>query len=354
MYKEIDYKLSQEDSFAIKGIAICMMLIHHLFLEHREYGIIPFKLALICKVCVAIFVFLSGYGLTIQFSKFNATNFKEKIKTSIRFLFRRYKKFYLNYWPIFLITVSLGYFFFGRSLQDAYGSDTNILKSLVMDFFGLMQMQSYNVTWWFNRLILTLYLLFPILFFGMKNKIIGFSLLALFFYWPPHINIPFLEFQGTIATYLKIFCLGIFIAHNTESINNILGRTKPQILFIISFAVCIFLCYIRNNVITPLFFGKRVDPFIVVFVYLTFTSLRQFYNKEIRPLVFLGKHSMNIYMTHTFFSVYFFSSFIYWFKNPILIFTILLAISLALSIAIEFCKAKTHYNQLLRFPPISP
>lgn len=348
MYKKLDYKLALSDSMSIKGIAICMMLVHHLFLEHREYGIFPFKLALICKACVAIFVFLSGYGLTIKFSKINTTSFKEKLKESIKFLFGRYKKIYLNYWPIFIATIFLGSFYFGRTLTDAYGADANIIQSLIMDFFGLMQMQSYNATWWFIRLILTFYLVFPILFYGMKNKVMGICLLVFLFWWPTHLQIPFVDFDGTIVTYLKSFGLGIFLAHNVDIINKILKEIKPQVLFAISLTACIFLCCIRNIVITPSFFGQKIDPFLVLFIYLTFTSLRQFYSKEIKPLVFLGKHSMNIFLTHTLFSTYFFSNFIYGFGNPILIFIVLLAISLVLSIAIEFCKEKTRYNKLLQ------
>lgn len=64
---KIDYRITLNETNIIKGIAICAMLWHHLFLEHKEYGEFVFKQALTGKVCVALFVFLSGYGMAIQF-----------------------------------------------------------------------------------------------------------------------------------------------------------------------------------------------------------------------------------------------------------------------------------------------
>jgi len=65
----IDYSISLNETNAVKGIAIIAMLLHHLFYTHPEFGFVVHQIGLIGKVCVAMFLFLSGYGLTIQFSK---------------------------------------------------------------------------------------------------------------------------------------------------------------------------------------------------------------------------------------------------------------------------------------------
>lgn len=63
-------KLTVQDSNVLKGIVILIMLWHHLFLrpEYNDIVIhghsIAQEIAIMCKVCVAIFVFVSGYGLT--------------------------------------------------------------------------------------------------------------------------------------------------------------------------------------------------------------------------------------------------------------------------------------------------
>lgn len=63
------FSLSLHDTSILKGIAICAMLWHHLFYENPEYGLFVWHLALLGKVCVAIFLLLSGYGLTIQMNR---------------------------------------------------------------------------------------------------------------------------------------------------------------------------------------------------------------------------------------------------------------------------------------------
>lgn len=54
----------------MKAIAFLMMLAHHLWREPEfgmfepiAYGNILISIGLMCKICVGIFMFLSGYGL---------------------------------------------------------------------------------------------------------------------------------------------------------------------------------------------------------------------------------------------------------------------------------------------------
>ena len=63
-------------------------------------------------------------------------------------------------------------------------------------------------------------------------------------------------------------------------------------------------------------------------------------------LVYFGKHSINIFLTHTFIRSIYFEEFTYSFKHFILICAILLAISLVISIVIDFLKKIIFYNKL--------
>jgi len=65
----VNFHISLNDTSAVKGLAIIAMLLHHLFYTHSEYGEAVQQIGLVGKVCVAMFLFLSGYGLTVQFSK---------------------------------------------------------------------------------------------------------------------------------------------------------------------------------------------------------------------------------------------------------------------------------------------
>ena len=63
-----------------------------------------------------------------------------------------------------------------------------------------------------------------------------------------------------------------------------------------------------------------------------------------KALSFIGKHSMNIFLFHTFIFYFWFQQFIYASRNPIIIFLTLLAICLPISIALEWIKKYTIYK----------
>lgn len=62
--------------------------------------------------------------------------------------------------------------------------------------------------------------------------------------------------------------------------------------------------------------------------------------------IFLGKHSMNIWMTHTYFCYYIFKEEIYSLKYPIIILISVLALSLGISYVINFIKSKSNLDLL--------
>ena len=76
-------ELSKEDTASVKGIAILFMLWHHLFLNVPDYGTLTHSMAIVAKVCVALFLFVSGYGLTKQYVGLE----KRNVQTTIRFLY---------------------------------------------------------------------------------------------------------------------------------------------------------------------------------------------------------------------------------------------------------------------------
>ena len=110
----------------MKGIAILAMLFHHMYgappPEVEPYTGVLAWIGVLGKVCVAMFLFCSGYGLAAQYKPIS-------IKDDIKFILRRLTKFYLNYWVIFIIFVPITYFVFGRTLTDAYGEHVNITTS---------------------------------------------------------------------------------------------------------------------------------------------------------------------------------------------------------------------------------
>lgn len=328
---KIDYSLSLQDTILIKGVAICFMLWHHLFSEHPEYGQIVQSFALFGKVCVAMFLFVSAYGLTIQFSKITVFRLETfQGKEIFRFIAKRLLKLYINYWVVFLIFVPLGIFFFNKSLQISYGEQVNQVNHLILDFFGMQGSESYNSSWWFYQLIIMLYILFPLLYIAVKKWNIAILILFFVILGSHYYKIPI------IHDWLFPFALGISCALNKESITSFINNINKIVLIGCILILVFFIIYIRlNNWRTG---GSGVDGFLTLaLILILILTMRNI--KIITPVLrYFGKHSMNIFMVHAFIFYYFYPDFIYSFRYPVLIFIVLISCSLCVSILIEYCK----------------
>jgi uncharacterized membrane protein len=175
------FNISLSDTAAMKGIAIIAMLCHHTFTCRPEfeasYPEFLTALGILGKVCVSMFLFCSGYGLTVQYERGvdKIATIYQKLVYSAKFIVKRLLKFYTSYWFIFILFVPLCIVVFDRSLADAYGENVNLIKRISYDLLGIQGFQSYNITWWFNKLIIVFYLLFPCIYIiSKKLKIIGF------------------------------------------------------------------------------------------------------------------------------------------------------------------------------------
>ena len=151
-----DTLITKEKSLYVKSFAILLMLVHHLFtfpdrLPKTGY-ISLFSLSGLTieqfiggfgKVCVCLFLFLSGYGLYISYY--------EK-KVTIKSILQRILKFYIQFWKICLLFIPLGL---------VLGKITFNLKEIFLNVIGVSS--TINGEWWFIYLYVLLVLLFPIL-----------------------------------------------------------------------------------------------------------------------------------------------------------------------------------------------
>lgn len=340
-----DYRISPAETQIIKAFAIAAMLVHHLFLENPEYGLGVYSLAIAGKVCVALFVYLSGYGMAATIPlKINGR--LNTAKTFFFFLGKRYAKFFLNYWVVFAISVPIGIFCFGRTFEIAYGTSDGLLTKLISDIFGLRGFDSYNITWWFNELILVLWLLFPLLYVAMRNMFVSLCVIVFLFINPGDILYICEIFANCLSIYILPFSMGVCMALHAERINNVLNAIPQKILLgVLAVATTIFL-FLRGVALFPEFSYFRVDPFATVALTLFVVCLCRSTKLQFAPLQFIGKHSMNMYLTHTFIFGYFFHDFIYGLGYPILMFLALFGISLLISVVIEFAKNKLGFYRL--------
>lgn len=355
-----NWSLSNQDTSVLKGIAIVAMLFHHLYCSIPDWiepydGVLAW-LGSLGKVCVAIFLFCSGYGLSAQFAKVQG------IKNSCKYMVKRFVSFYFNYWAVFLVFVPITVFCFGRPLSVPYGEHVNLVKRLGLDLLGLQGGQSYNITWWFNKLLIILYLLFPLIDFvaqkngivtlivsllicGLWNAIVGYD-----FYGGLYVNqLPFVcgilwNKWGNMDMLRRLKC-------HIQSGNSCLSLLGIRSSCVKLFSVLVFLLVLvlfRMYPIIPLWTSVRMDAFVTVGVAVLVVSLRRM-GASLRLLAFLGKHSANIYLIHTFYNAYWHFT---WLHDGAIMrsglnFIVLLSMCLLTSIVLEWVKERLGVYSLL-------
>jgi peptidoglycan/LPS O-acetylase OafA/YrhL len=127
----------------------------------------------------------------------------------------------------------------------------------------------------------------------------------------------------------------------------VLAKRKKYFLVLpITIVLCCLLVFVRMNKIIPYFTGISVDGILAVAISVLIILLLRNVPILSASLSFLGKHSANIYMVHTFLFSYWLSEFIYAPKYAVLIFLLLLVCSLLISIVLEFIKSKFGFYKI--------
>ena len=353
------FALTKNDTSVLKGIAIIAMLCHHLFTCHpawvESYPTPLIIIGTLGKICVAMFLFCSGYGLSIQYDKTISTSsgMFYTIRSTIAFILKRLIKFYTAYWFVFLVFVPITILFFNRSLADAYGENVSITKCLLYDILGLQGFQSYNITWWFNKLIILLYFLFPILFVFVK-KTKWFGLLLCFIIMRFAKKLEILDYYDLLFWQFP-FVLGIGwtiyqdkIAQYSKWMEKYVGVFGVGLIILMSFCI---LQRLYNIVPFGQINGARMDGFLSVLLALFVIIFLRKWKCCYTALAFLGKHSINIYLVHTFLIQYWYDVSKFLHANKIcrmggVNFWILLLSCLLISILLEYIKDKLYWNKL--------
>ncbi|WP_312887253.1 acyltransferase family protein [Clostridium lacusfryxellense] len=351
-----------------KGVAIVLMMIRHLFafperiqnvsyismISFGNFGLyqnwsLEFFLGDFGNICVAMYLFLSGYGLCISSLRKDKFTIKDSIKKMMKFL--------INYWVVFIIFVPIGLIWF----RGNTGYHLSIVEFMA-NFFTLSS--SYNMEWWFVRLYIELLLLFPFIKSILKGSVISSVATSLGVYFLSIvvevivIKTPQMSFLKTNFFYKDVmeilfwqmtFCTGFIIAKfnlfnyiNEKLTSKRLDKNSIYALTIIA----IIVVRIEFSSICKII-GKGnatyIDFILVPTFILVCTNLIQRFKSKNVFLV-LGKHSTNIWLTHTFFCFYYFQRVIFLPKLSILILVWLSALSLGASTLINFILKKLQFK----------
>lgn len=255
-------------------------------------------------------------------------------------MLRRYANFFLSYWFCFVLVVVVGNVC-GYSFSEAYPVGRNTIKCVLLDVAGQMGYDSYLNPWWFNKMIIQLYLVFPVLFLIVRNKYlswVGLALIVIMQIFAKSIpgNVFFIVEGGAPAFYLGMLC-----AHGRLLPEANDGKWRPLLLFSV-LLVCIGLAVIHLKVVK--------DPYVAVLLrasmaFCVIVAYKSIGDKHISVLEFIGKYATMMYLTHMLF-IKLIPGLLYGVKYSMLIFMVFVTVCLAAAMLIDVLEKLSRYDRL--------
>jgi len=357
---------SKTDSMCLKGLAIVLLMCIHCFGSNSRFAGFEFNfwplgqelfvdLAYYCKICVSIFAFISGYGMYLSVkNKVSDLNETNKWVTS------RIFKILRGFWFLFIVFFVFLYFF-NELPQRKYFGDGMVRGSVYMllDFFGVSELfgtPMMNGSWWYMSAALIFVIFMPLLV-RWTDKLGWASLLAVLVIFPRILfNGKYFGATNAFSFILPVYFGALFakfdVFEKIESFKVVKNKILNECLLFIGGLVIIFASIyvwirIPSSDLWEYHFG--VAPlFLIVFcnrfIFRQGGNLRKIINGV---FAFLGKHSMNIFVLHTFYRANILKEFLFSMKYPVLTILSLLLISLVTSIVAEFIKKVIRYNKLM-------
>ena len=331
---------SKKDTLTVKGIAIILMLFYHLFesddlITSMNVNYTPFSkdvfltLSGYSNICVAIFVFLSSYGITKSLMECPSVSPISSIKQA----YKRALKLVMNFLAMYISVNLLWFKYFDYT--KLYGEAPQGLIYAILDALGfseLLNTPTLNMTWWYMKLALIIIFLVPFLF-PLLQKLGKYTLMPAFL-------LPFIvTFDSDVSRYFFVICAAMVAAHEKwfEKIFS-LKLYKPVKLLLALLLLTLSVLF-RQNYIVHSNFLWIVDAPIAFLICLFSAEFVGIIPGISHALGFLGKHSMNIFFIHTFFYMILFRDFIYSFKYSWAILLVLIAVTLVYSILLETIKS---------------
>lgn len=360
-------KFTKEHTMQMKGIAIIILLFHHCFLNAQRWATVPYEklattkgwgyypisfapfsshtiqyLASFSKICVAMFVFMTGYGMWVSYES------QKKKTTMSNYIKKRMVTLMTGFLIIFVVTEILA-IPTGRFIE-VYGHDFRSVVYMIIDALGLAKLLGtplFCLTWWYMSLAIVLIMIFPFVHSIMEKYqwiVVVASIIV-----PRACGFG----QSTdLFRYLLAYTLGMYFAQHDLLARikekfmeqNVEGKLLSLIVSLIGLAV-IIKC--RQNAWIGWKYLDFWDGFAAMYVIVL--SYIYILNGKwiVKGLGFLGKHSMNIFLIHSFYRDVFFHEFTYSFYYAWLDYIVLMAISLVTSIVLEWFKKLIRYEKFI-------
>ena len=373
---------SRDDTKLVKGFAIILMSYHHLFAfpnriqDGNSYvPLLTFTsvdsamlLGFFGKMCVALFLFLGGYGTWISYqSKYgnqSLTQHGDTASSLSSFTLAKIKGLYVSYLKVFAIIIPIALLL----------NDTRVTVTFASLFWNITGLNiSYNGEWWFFTDYLILLAAFPLMvpFFNRQRAALSVDLLVICAWnaaaaWviPSLAQMPWASGLTQSIIWSKLFQTmqwsACFLTGCLFARWDLLTKAKRVLaghylacagaLLCLIFLICL---RFKLNV------GYRYDFLYAPLVCVALSVLASTRTGALlaRPLKASGRQGTNIWLTHSFFCYHWCQEFIYLPQWSPLVFLLLLGVSYAASVIINFIwtwlsKVYERSDKKLSYVPI--
>ena len=170
-----DNIFNKEVSKKLQGIAILMMLMTHCFADPQRlnnnyisifgWDKLEVLFAIFCKFCVAIYVFISAYGLYKKFEKEDYS-----IVNSYKIIFGIFINFYSKFLLVFIFFVPYRFFVLGKEFE---------IRLFLQNLLSIRC--TYNGEWWYVKwyIVILFILLFCIVILRLTGNSIPYAIIFL-------------------------------------------------------------------------------------------------------------------------------------------------------------------------------
>lgn len=351
---------STKDTQTCKGFAILIMLFHHLYADTGRFSDLTInfwplsqnmavQIANFMKICVGIYVFLSAYGLTLSYRKWDKGDWK--------FVAARYVKMMMPFFAVYILML-LCSLVLGKSwnIPRAYGLPASpglqdwasLVLAMAVDLLGfahLLGTPTFNATWWYMSLAIVIILLIPLLFRAVGKLGPGYAA-ALAAMLPFALGLP----TVSLTRYLLCMVLGVAAAQK-----GLLAQCKDRYAQLpagnklmcfaaltAALALAVILRQGRYKGTLVELWDSGIPVLVIVYLYLFINDL-----PVLAPVLrFFGKYSTTIFLTHTFIRYYWFRDISYYFENAWLNFVVLTVLSTIAAAMIDGLLKLVRYEKL--------
>ncbi len=333
--------ISKQESYVIKAVAVMLMVFHHLFgfperIVEEYYMVFDFSflhietiISYFGKICVGIFAFSSGYGMTkIAFNRMGENSkWLNTLSTAGKLSWNSLRGFYLRYWLVCIVFISYG-LFVGVYKQEPI----KLLKCVLgLDY-------TYNGEWWYIKYFIVFLILFPVLCLVIKNintclytiLLVG-TIIA---YFVAIKNCPEERLENIIYFYVFFIGMSIFKISLFDKLYSVLKKYGTVFQILIG-VLALGLAFCARSLVGDIEMDFIIVPIFIFGIVIILKSGIVF-NWIVSCLAFVGKYSTYIWLVHTFFADYFWQKQLYFFKYSTVIFVICLLLSLGVGIVLEY------------------